>query len=66
MCVFVTVREGAVILWVSDWDRQKEGVCVCVCVLPEQFTSALLAVDYAPQGPAAVQPLQMGFASLSN
>lgn len=30
------------------------------------FTSALLAVDYAPEGPAAVQPLQMRLASLSD
>lgn len=33
-----------------------------VCV----FTSALLPVHYTPQRPAAVQPLQVGLASLSN
>lgn len=40
--------------------------CVCACVCASIFTSALLAVDHTPKGPAAVQSLQMGFASLSD
>ncbi len=58
MCVPITV--GHIRIYFNS-------VFECVCVPTVfMFTSALLAVDYTPEGPAAVQPLQMCLASLSD
>lgn len=54
-CLHVTQKSFDVV-----WCRFLCEDCVCL------FTSALLAVNYTTEGPAAVQPLQVSLSSLSN